>query len=503
MRQKSIETIVSKAEELATSANNLLSSLARFEDGSGQPFDVRKTIRSIDSSVSQIVARIQSAVGIIAEFGKATRADLVPALVLSNLQQSITDCVTAIDTLIKLVENLVQSQGGLLTFNYTNFHAQTKNGQSHNMEGQFLALFNASETFLQRFFESLYILKPRASYSFQAAASGLSSVIDNANDNLTALKNSLKKVTVSEQSLKSKEDEATSHLEEIKRLKTDGDADRKTIADYLAQATQQKASVQALHDEAVKLDSSVKAYQTAFDQFQKQLDEREETFTEGTANLAALIAMFEGQRTSVEELIKRSEQMLASATVSGLASNFSTMTEKLTSELWWARFAFYIGILFLTVSALPLLAFVIMPLAAPFIQFYFPGVTIPAIEIAPSGAQNGWQYLGQVLARITILLPAAWFVSFAAIRHSSLFRLREHYAYKYSMAVAVEGFKQQAPSYDQEIAALVLEQLAFNPADKLIPSKDIREGKAPGIAGYLLEKIRARVEPPLATPKAK
>jgi len=61
------------------------------------------------------------------------------------------------------------------------------------------------------------------------------------------------------------------------------------------------------------------------------------------------------------------------------------------------------------------------------------------------------------------------------------------------MAVAVEGFKKQAPEYEQEIAALVLEQLAFNPTDKLIPSKDIKEGKAPGlIAAFLLEKIRKR-----------
>lgn len=494
MRQKTIEAIVSKAEDLATSADNLLARLARFEDNNGQPFDVRKPIRGTDSSISHIVARIHAAVGIIAEFGKATRADLVPLQMLSNLQQSIGETVSAIEGLIKLIDSLAQGHGGLQTFNYSNFHAQTKNGQNHNTEGQFQGLFNASETFLQRFFESLYVLKPRASYSFQAAANGLSSIIDHANESLSTLKASLKQVSASEQSLKAKDEEATAHLEEVKRLKMDSDADRKTIADYLAHATQEKASIQATYDEAMKLGTNVKAYQTKFDEFQRQLDERNAAFTAGTANLAQLSKKFEDQQATVDGLIKRSEQMLASATVSGLASNFSLMMGKLTAELRWARFAFYLGITFLTVSALPLLAFVIMPLAAPFLQFYFPEIAVPVVELAPSSAQNAWQYLGQVLARIAILLPAAWFVSFAAIRHSSLFRLREHYAYKYSMAVAVEGFKQQAPLYDQEIAALVLEQLAFNPADKLIPSKDIREGKVPGIAGYLLDKIRARVE---------
>lgn len=501
MRQKYIKTIATKAEELSTTADNLLNGLSQFEDAGNQPFDVKKPIRGTDSSVSQIVARIHAVVGIIAEFDKATRADLVPLSVLTNLQQAIDETVSAANGLAGQIDNLKTSQGGLQSFNYSNFHAQTKNGNSHNMEGHFQALHNTCETLLQRFFEGLYILKPRASYSFQAAANALSSVIDDANDQLTALKRSLKQVTVSESSLSAKEEQATSHLEEIKRLKTDGDSDRKTIADYLAQATQEKASIQTVSEEASKLQTAVKGYQESFDQFQQKLDEREETFADGTAALEELIASFEKQRADVAGLIERSEKMLSSATVAGLASNFSAMMDKLTSELGWARAAFYVGIAFLTLSAFPLLAFVIMPLAAPILQAMFPNLTFAVSDYAPNPADNGWQYLGQILARIAILLPAAWFVSFTAIRHSSLFRLREHYAYKYSMAVAVEGFKQQAPHYEQEIAALVLEQLAFNPADKLIPSKDIREGKAPGIAGYLLDRIRARTEP--ATPPAK
>lgn len=387
------------------------------------------------------------------------------------------ETVSAVNSLITQVDSLTQSQGGLQTFNYANFHAQTKNGNSHNMEGYFQALYNAVESLLQRFFEGLYILKPRASYSFQAAANALSSVIDDANSNLAALKKSLKQVSVSEENLSAKEQQATIQLDEIKRLKTDGDSDRKTIADYLAQATQERTSIQAVSEEASKLQTAVKSYQDSFDLFQQKLDEREETFTEGATKLEELIETFEKQRTDVARLIERSEKMLSSVTVAGLASNFSTMMDKLTAELKWARVAFYVGIAFLTISAFPLLAFVIMPLAAPILQSMFPDLAFFVSGHAPNAADNPWQYLGQVLARIAILLPAAWFVSFTAIRHSSLFRLREHYAYKYSMAVAVEGFKQQAPLYEQEIAALVLEQLAFNPADKLIPSRIFEKGK--------------------------
>lgn len=217
-------------------------------------------------------------------------------------------------------------------------------------------------------------------------------------------------------------------------------------------------------------------------------------FVSGNEKLDILSTAFEQKHNTVDDIIKRSEKMLSSATVAGLATNFAKMKKKLTFELWCARFSFYVGIAFLTISASPLLAFAIMPIAAPILHWMFPGLTFVVSDFTLNPADNGWQYLGQVLARILILLPAAWLVSFTAIRHASLFRLREHYAYKYSMAVAVEGFKQQSPKYEQEIAALVLEQLAFNPADKLIPSKDVREGKTPSISGYLLDQIRNKIE---------
>jgi len=344
MRRKNIETIIQKAEELSTTADNLLNSLARFEDANGQPFDVRKTIRGTDSSLSQIVARIHAVAGIIAEFDRATRADLVPLSVLTNLQQAIDETVSAANGLAKQTDNLKTSQGGLQAFNYSNFHAQTRNGNNHNMQGQFQTLHNGCETLLQRFFESLYILKPRASYSFQAAANALSSVIDDANEQLSALKKTLTQVTILEQSLAAKDGEATKNLEEIKRLKADSDSDRKTIADYLSQATQERTSIRAVSDEASNLQTTVKAYQERFEEFQQQIDDREKAFSIGTEKLTELIASFENQRADVASLIESSEKMLSSATVAGLASNFSTMMDKLTTELGRARFAFYVGI---------------------------------------------------------------------------------------------------------------------------------------------------------------
>lgn len=63
------------------------------------------------------------------------------------------------------------------------------------------------------------------------------------------------------------------------------------------------------------------------------------------------------------------------------------------------------------------------------------------------------------------------------------------------MAVSVEGFKKEAQDYEQEIAVLVLEQLAFNPADKLATSKDGQECKSPNpIMQFVLDKIKQKTE---------
>lgn len=232
-----------------------------------------------------------------------------------------------------------------------------------------------------------------------------------------------------------------------------------------------------------------------FEAFDRQLAARNSDFENGKKNQTALFDDFDAQREHVQGLIDQSEGMLKGATVAGLASSFSEAHRKLGRQLLWARVSFYFGILFLLISAIPLMVHVFLPILAPLLKHQFPELIDISNNNLLGREVTGWQYLGQVLARFIILLPAAWFVSFSAIRHSSLFRLREHYAYKYSMAVAVEGFRKQAQGYENEIAALVLEQLAFNPADKLVPSKDVKEGKIPHpMLELFLKRFRSALE---------
>ncbi len=357
-------------------------------------------------------------------------------------------------------------------------------------------MFDEVEALLAAFYSNLVILKPtKASYSFQAAANALSEMLGRTEKEHDALRKKLFDLEKVAEEVQEYKNSAEASKNEAGRLEQQSSSDRQTISEYLADATEKQSAVSSVHTEATNLSSKVDDYREDFEKFQKRLDERNAEYDSGVTNLAALINDFDNQRQSAQELITQSEKMLKSATVAGLASHFYEIRENITGELWWARAAFYFGIILLLISAIPLAVMILWPVLAPLLEVYNPEWAIALKGYSPPTGETGWQYLGQVLARFIILVPAAWFVSFSAIRHSSLFRLREHYTYKYSMAVSVEGFKKQAKGYEDEIAALVLEQLAFNPADKLVPSKDIPEGKSPNLLRRLfVDKISKRLK---------
>jgi uncharacterized coiled-coil DUF342 family protein len=502
MRKTTIDEIGLRAKDLASAATELLEFFNRLGTDRLHNFDVKKEIHGTDISYADCVSRITTIADISNKFGSSKHFLMVPLDRITQLKQRIDDAQQHLDTLSKQFRQVEKSGGDMQLFNYKNFHLQTADGQNHDFRGHFKNFSDSTEVLLDAFYQVLTVLKPsRSTYNFQAAANALSSLIGVSSEQIDELRvenQTLRQavaaasdqVTAAEAQAKKAKEAA----EETSRTKDEGAKDRKTIGEYLAVSTEKKAAIETAHLEASSLENEVKEYREKFKSFDRQLEDRNKYLETGKEKQDELFLNLEGQKVSVASLIADSESMLKGATVAGLASSFSEAHRKLGWQLLWARVSFYMGIAFLFISAIPLMLYVFLPVLAPFLQARYPEIAIAAPAINTLAEISGWQYLGQVLARFIILLPAAWLVSFSAIRHSSLFRLREHYAYKYSMAVSVEGFQKQAKGYESEIAALVLEQLAFNPADKLTPSKDISEGKVPHpLLNILVDKFRNRL----------
>lgn len=222
---------------------------------------------------------------------------------------------------------------------------------------------------------------------------------------------------------------------------------------------------QTIRDAAGALQEAVSNYQSEFETFQEEIDKRNADFKEWSGNIEVLEKRHTDQINTISDTISQSEEMLKGATNAGLASTFNTTRNDLELQLKWARRGFYFSIALVFASAVPLVVFLLSS----------SGVIDLTANQLPEDAgfwkglvsKNSEFKFSTFTALILIMAPPVWLTKFAAARHNQLFQLREHYHYKYSLAMAVEGFKKQAPAYEDAIAAETFRQLLFNPADRL------------------------------------
>ncbi|MDX8521304.1 hypothetical protein [Mesorhizobium dulcispinae] len=486
MQPEKIEQIAGKKEDLIAQFAGLTRTLVELVDQDGQVFDFSRVINGTQDSFSDVQARVVLTAEMVDDLLKSQASPIVPGSLVTRIETGLVALKDAAGAADGRISSISASYGGLSKLDYSNFVATAKNGQQVPLVSELQTLSTRSDDLLSNLLGVAPLIRPRSGYRFGVAAKALSGLIEEGSRVLAGAKASHATSRSSSEKILALEHDASEAAATVQRLRTESDSDRTTISSYLAKVTESAASVDNILDKAKDLETSVDASEDKLAIFDKQLSDRERQFKDGEKKLGDLIDGMAAKDTEIARIIARSEEMLSSATVAGLASNFEGIRASLTTELKAAGQVFYGAIGFLFISAIPLIALIVVPIAKPFIELYWPQIHI--IDATAPGSE--WQYLGQVLGRVLILVPAAWLVSFTAIRYSSLFRLREHYAYKYSMAVSVEGFQKQAPDYQQEIAAMVLEQLAFNPVDKLVPSREMKEGKAPLFLGVLLERLK-------------
>lgn len=477
MRSKRIAEVKEEVSRSEERLDRLLKSLSAMQDKQGRAFDLSAVIPATDTTVSDIRARHAALAGLVRKMDRKG-GEIVPAAffqAVSNALRSVGNAADQIEAEISTIEGWQ----GLANFNYDNFVATAANGQQRDFSGPFKAFNDGSEAYLTAFHSLFQAVNPsRASFNFSAATEALSKIISRATDARNDLAKALDSATSALAKIKSQE-------ERLGAIVSQADANSSSISEQLGRSTSAMAEVEAHRDRiteilkaAEEMDDAVEAYGESFEKFSDEMDRRNSAYEKGVRSLETLSAELIEQKEFIRTLIEQSDNMLSGATVAGLASEFKNLRDELTTQLAVASKVFYGSIGFLFLCALPLIVFIFAPILAPLMTDN-EGL-IGAIAAAGT-EKSGWQYVGQVIARFVILLPGIWLVTFATGRYNSLFRLREHYSYKYSMAVAVDGFKKQAPGHEDLVAALVFEQLAFNPADKLGKqvSKDTSDAPSP------------------------
>jgi hypothetical protein len=183
--------------------------------------------------------------------------------------------------------------------------------------------------------------------------------------------------------------------------------------------------------------------------------------------------------------------MLKGATNAGLASSYSQKQIAIDRELRKARYAYYFSVGLLVFLTLPIFIYSFpREYVTEFFKLTF-GIDLPPILIGEA-TQTNYEHMANLIARLVLLIPGFLFLRFASSRHERLFRLREDYAYKYSIASSVDGFMKQSKGYADDIAAACYYELIFNPAERMDEKAEDARMLNP-VLEIILKKIENRL----------
>jgi hypothetical protein len=216
-----------------------------------------------------------------------------------------------------------------------------------------------------------------------------------------------------------------------------------TASNEAAVATSKREEVDKLHAQAEQVYRDIASFGNGLDAIKKRLEEAHDEAV-GASDT------FKSQHNTVERLIAEAEKMVSGATVAGLAKAFGDERRSLEMSMHWAMFTFLAGIALLIAASIVLAAYVL-------------AVPLPGLSWLSQHEEVGAPTLAGVVSRAVIIIGPFWLTLFSARRYRSLFDLRQQYSHKYNMAFSMEGFKHQAPSFAEGIAAWVFTIVAANP----------------------------------------
>ncbi len=475
MSKNILEIISEKAEKLGHLRANCTGRLQALAGKNGEKLNFTKPIPEIEEGIGDIDTRVLGLIGLVTGLNGEVNLGLVPKSLVNGLASQFSKLTERYQNLKNELDGL-DSDGGIGNLDQNDFAIQSQNGQINlQLREFFQPIQDSVESALASYYRLASILRGTSFYDFSEAFRELSRQLSEAQKTQANLSKLVADEEKAQKQIQSLRKQADILKEELDRLKVEGEKDRKTITEYAEESTQKVTAIRATNEQAEQVQAAVQNYQSDFNVFQKELEKRETTFKTGKEQQENLIKELKQTKAEIEEHKEQAEKMLAGATVAGLAGSFAAIRDKLEKELEGARRIFYLAVFLLFLSVLPLFVYI-----------------LPGVEWMSGKKEevNSLELVGQIIIRALLLLPAAWFAKFAAARHAALFRLKENYAYKYSVASSVDGFKKQAEPFKDAIAAATFFELTFNPADRM-ESKGHEERHPNPAMEWLMKKLGA------------
>lgn len=253
--------------------------------------------------------------------------------------------------------------------------------------------------------------------------------------------------------------EGSTHLnKQVQDLLAAAGEQKIAVDNNAAEVTQKLALVREVSKDADTLQQRVTSFSSQFQAFDEQMKSRLQQFSDFEAATKEAARLSSERDKKIDGLIEKADTMIRGATTAGLSKSLEDTKDLYEKRLEQTQKYFLWSVAFLLLSALPI-AGQLVP--GPWQQWFAP---------ATQGVVNSSSPWLAALGKLILVIPGTWATAFFASNYAELFHLSREYAHKAALAKAIDGFKREAPSYEEEIVGSVFMEIQDNPGSRKAPS---------------------------------
>jgi hypothetical protein len=245
--------------------------------------------------------------------------------------------------------------------------------------------------------------------------------------------------------------------QQIQEILTSATAQKATTDTNVAEIEQKLARAREVSKDADALQLRVTGFVAQFEAFETQMKARLEQFAAFEKSTKDAQKINEEREAKILGLIDKADTMIRGATTAGLSQSLEETKNLYEKRLETTQKYFLGSVGVLLVCSLPIAAQIV---PGPWQQYFPAQATASASDAGPWLAAFG---------KLMLVIPATWATAFFASNYAELFHLAREYGHKAALAKSVDGFKREAPNYEQEIVGSVFMEIQDNPGSRKAP----------------------------------
>ena len=469
------DDIIKTATELQTNWSCAFTFLSEAQGKNGERLNHSTNIPGLNVSIKDVNLKMTALPSLLIDVGEKISDERSNVLILKENVITLRDALSRCNLHTKQIidnEISIRSNGGIISIDNFSMFIKNANNADHNIAGILREIYKSVQIIIGNYKDTNAALNP-SSANFSHAVADIQDRLYKIRETFNNITDIKSKADVNIANMEEILNTANNNLKDITNYKSESNTNLSQASTNTQKSNELLENINNINDKAINLEGQVRQYQDIFNDFQNKLDIRTTEYKKSSEQINSLIENITEIKEEIDQKNKDAEAMLTGATTAGLASAYEKALNETKEKLETAKRGFYLSIFLFLCSSIPLIGY----LAA---KLFLDGKnsSIQINHIDPT----------IVSALIIIMVPTIWATKFSAARHHNLFILKELYQHKYSLAMAVDGFKKQAPEYAEAIAAATFKELLNNPADRIQDSKAIGDHPNP-LFNAILDKL--------------